>query len=132
MLVVETIAKIGRAYLVQQKPIKVICRELGLSRKVVRKVLRSDATEFRYTRSTQPLPKIGPWYRPFSPSYCSSCSPCLRRASRPRASVSAAASSLADGLGLSSTRRCRRRSTDGSARRSGSIRLPSTALSVRR
>jgi transposase len=61
MLVVETIAKIRRAYFVQQKPIKVICRELGLSRKVVRKVLRSDATEFRYTRSTQPLPKIGPW-----------------------------------------------------------------------
>src|SRR5260221_181621 len=61
MLVVETIAKIRRAYFVQQKPIKAICRELGLSRKVVRKVLRSEATEFRYTRSTQPLPKIGPW-----------------------------------------------------------------------
>ena len=61
MLVVETIAKIRRAYFVQQKPIKAICRELGLSRKVVRKVLRSDATEFRYTRETQPLPKVGPW-----------------------------------------------------------------------
>ena len=61
MLVLETIAKIRRAYFVQQKPIKAICRELGLSRKVVRKVLRSEATEFRYTRETQPLPKIGPW-----------------------------------------------------------------------
>jgi transposase len=61
MLVVETIAKIRRAYFVQQKPIKAICRELGVSRKVVRKVLRSDATEFRYVRETQPLPKIGPW-----------------------------------------------------------------------
>jgi hypothetical protein len=61
MLVVETIAKIRRAYFVQKKPIKAICRELGLSRKVVRKVLRSGATEFRYTRETQPLPKIGPW-----------------------------------------------------------------------
>jgi transposase len=61
MLVVETIAKIRRAYFVQQKPIKAICRELGLSRKVVRKVLRSEATEFRYSRTTQPLPKIGPW-----------------------------------------------------------------------
>jgi transposase len=61
MLVVETIAKIRRAFFVQQKPIKEICRELGLSRKVVRKVLRSGATEFRYTRETQPLPKIGPW-----------------------------------------------------------------------
>ena len=61
MLIVETIAKIRRAYFVQQKPIKAICRELGLSRKVVRKVIRSDATEFRYVRETQPLPKIGPW-----------------------------------------------------------------------
>jgi transposase len=61
MLVVETIAKIRRAYFVQKKPIKAICRELGLSRKVVRKVLRSDATEFRYRRETQPQPKIGPW-----------------------------------------------------------------------
>ena len=61
MLVVETIAKIRRAYFAQKKPIKAICRELGLSRKVVRKVLRSEATEFRYTRETQPLPKIGPW-----------------------------------------------------------------------
>ena len=61
MLIVETIAKVRRAYFVQQKSIKAICRELGLSRKVVRKVLRSDATEFRYVRETQPLPKIGPW-----------------------------------------------------------------------
>jgi transposase len=61
MLVVETIAKIRRAYFVQQKPIKAICRELGVSRKVVRKVIRSDATEFRYVRETQPLPKVGPW-----------------------------------------------------------------------
>ena len=61
MLVVETIAKIRRAYFVHKKPIKAICRELGLSRKVVRKVLRSDATEFRYRRETQPQPKIGPW-----------------------------------------------------------------------
>jgi len=61
MLVVETVAKIRRAYFVQKKPIKVICRELRVSRKVVRKVLRSDATEFRYERQTQPLPRIGPW-----------------------------------------------------------------------
>ena len=61
MLVVETIAKIRRAFFVQEKPIKVICRELRVSRKVVRKVIRSEATEFRYERGTQPLPKIGPW-----------------------------------------------------------------------
>ena len=38
-----------------------ICRELGLSRKVVRKVIRSGASEFHYEREHQPLPKIGPW-----------------------------------------------------------------------
>jgi transposase len=61
MLVVETIAKIRRAYFVQKKPIKAICRELRVSRKVVRKVLRSDATEFTYERSVQPRPKLGAW-----------------------------------------------------------------------
>ncbi len=61
MLVVETIAKIRRAFFGQGKAIKAICRELGLSRKVVRKVIRSGATEFHYERGHQPLPKIGPW-----------------------------------------------------------------------
>lgn len=61
MLVVETIAKIRRAYFVQRKSIKAICRDLGVSRKVVRKVVRSGATEFRYERERQPYPKIGPW-----------------------------------------------------------------------
>jgi transposase len=50
-----------RAYFTQKKPIKEICRELRVSWKVVRKVIRSDATEFRYEREMQPLPKIGPW-----------------------------------------------------------------------
>jgi DNA invertase Pin-like site-specific DNA recombinase len=53
MLVVETIAKIRRAFFKQGKPIKAICRELGVSRKVVRKVIRSGATEFRYEREDQ-------------------------------------------------------------------------------
>ena len=61
MLVVETIAKIRRAYFAQKKPIKAICREFRLSRKVVRKVIRSEATEFRYERGRQPLPRIDPW-----------------------------------------------------------------------
>jgi transposase len=61
MLVVETIGKIRRAYFVQGKPIKAICRELKVSRKVVRKVLRSGATSFEYEREVQPLPRIGPW-----------------------------------------------------------------------
>src|ERR1700742_4617254 len=60
MLVVETIAKIRRAYFVQGKAIKAICRELNVSRKVIRKVLRSEATEFHYHRDEQPIPRIGP------------------------------------------------------------------------
>jgi transposase len=61
MLVVETVARIRRLHGVQGKSIKAICRELGISRKVVRKVLRSGETEFRYSRSRQPQPKLGPW-----------------------------------------------------------------------
>ena len=61
MLVVETIAKIRRAYFSQGKAIKEICRELRISRKVVRKVIRTGATEFRYERSRQPMPRLGRW-----------------------------------------------------------------------
>jgi transposase len=61
MLVVETIAKIRHAYFAQKKTIKAICRDLHLSRKVVRKVIRSNATELHYERESQPLPKMGPW-----------------------------------------------------------------------
>ena len=61
MLIVETISKIRRLAHVQGKTIKAICRELGVSRKVVRRVLRSEETEFKYERSRQPQPKLGPW-----------------------------------------------------------------------
>jgi transposase len=61
MLVLETIAKIRRAFFHQKKPIKAICRELKISRKVVRKAIRSEATEFHYERSIQPMPKLGAW-----------------------------------------------------------------------
>src|ERR1700687_4061508 len=61
MLILETIAKIRRAFFVKGKSIKLICRELRVSRKIVRKVIRSEATEFRYEREAQPLPKVGPW-----------------------------------------------------------------------
>ena len=60
MLVLETVAKIRRAFFVQRKS-KAICRDLKVARKVVRKVLRSEATEFHYARGEQPLPRIGPW-----------------------------------------------------------------------
>jgi transposase len=61
MLVVETIGKIRRLHEIDGLPIKAICRRLGVSRKVVRKVLRSGATEFRYGRGEQPQPKLGAW-----------------------------------------------------------------------
>ncbi len=41
--------------------LKAICRELKRSRTVVRKAIRSEATEFRYERSIQPMPKLGAW-----------------------------------------------------------------------
>ena len=39
----------------------VICWELKRSRKAVRKAIRSEATEFRYERSVQPMPKLEAW-----------------------------------------------------------------------
>jgi hypothetical protein len=61
MLIVERIAKIRRAFFGQGKSIKAICRELRVSRKVVRKIIRSKATAFRYEREAQPVPKVGQW-----------------------------------------------------------------------
>lgn len=63
MLVLETIVKMRRAYFVHGKPIKAICRELNVSRKVV----RSEATEFRYERKRQPMPSMGTWRDEFPP-----------------------------------------------------------------
>ncbi len=48
MLIVETISKIRRLAHVQGKTIKAICRELGVSHKVVRKVLRSEEGTFYF------------------------------------------------------------------------------------
>jgi hypothetical protein len=58
---VETIAKIRLAYFSRKMTIEAICRDLGVSRKVVRKVIRSQATEFHDQRDVQPQPRIGPW-----------------------------------------------------------------------
>jgi hypothetical protein len=44
--------------------IKEIFRDLKVSRKVVRKVIRLRATVPTYKRSVQPQPKIGPWREP--------------------------------------------------------------------
>lgn len=40
---------------------KKIARELHVSRNTVRKILRSDETDFSYERERQPLPKTGVW-----------------------------------------------------------------------
>jgi len=58
MLIVETIAKIRRAYFQDKKSIKQICRELRVSRNTVRGVIRSGATEFSYERSVQRLGQL--------------------------------------------------------------------------
>jgi len=57
MLVVDTVAKIRRAFFVHGKAIREIRQGFRLSRKVVRKVIRSDETAFTYQRSVQPQPQ---------------------------------------------------------------------------
>lgn len=58
---VDTIARVRRAFYVHGWSVKKIVRELHVSRNTVRKILRSDETEFSYERIRQPLPRIGPW-----------------------------------------------------------------------
>ena len=58
---VDTIARVRRAFHVQGWSMKRITRELHVSRNTVRKILRSDETDFTYEREHQPQPKIGPW-----------------------------------------------------------------------
>jgi transposase len=62
MLVVETIGRIRRQHRVKGRSIKEIARDLKVSRNTVRKVLRSGATSFEYTRAVQPRPKLGAWH----------------------------------------------------------------------
>jgi transposase len=61
MLIVETIRKIRLAYYRDKRSIRQITRDFNLSRNTVRKVVRSDATEFVFDRRAQPLPKLGPY-----------------------------------------------------------------------
>jgi len=56
---VETIRKIRHAYHRQKKSIREIARDFHMSRTTVRKVIRSDVTEFKYSRQEQPRPKLG-------------------------------------------------------------------------
>lgn len=58
MLIVETIAKIRRAYHRDKKSIRQIAKEMNLARNTVRKIIRADATELNYERTIQPRPKL--------------------------------------------------------------------------
>jgi len=57
---VETIRKVRLAARDGDKSIRRIARDLNLSRNTVRKVLRSDETEFKYERSIVNRPQLGP------------------------------------------------------------------------
>jgi hypothetical protein len=61
MLVLKTIAKVRRLHLSDSVPIKAICQDVGLSRNVLRKILRSGVTEFHYKRAQQPRRALGAW-----------------------------------------------------------------------
>jgi hypothetical protein len=37
-------------------------RNLWASRKAVRKVIRTEATDFQYEREQQPIPRLGAWW----------------------------------------------------------------------
>src|SRR3546814_5437746 len=60
MLIVETVVRIRLEH-AAGKAIKAIARDLRLSRKVVRKAIRSPEAAFNYQRKVQPLPRIGPY-----------------------------------------------------------------------
>jgi hypothetical protein len=61
MIGVDLIGGIRRAYFEQRLPIKEIVRRLAVSRATVRRVIRSQKTEFKYERCVQPVPKLGEW-----------------------------------------------------------------------
>jgi transposase len=58
---VDTIARVRRAFYVLGWSMKKIVRDLHVSRNTVRKILRTDETDFSYERERQPMPRIGPW-----------------------------------------------------------------------
>ncbi len=57
----ETIRKVRLAYHRDHKTIREIARDFNLSRNTVRKIIRTDATEFTYERKVQPRPRLEPF-----------------------------------------------------------------------
>jgi hypothetical protein len=77
MLIVETIAKIRRLFRNEHKSIREISRELRLSRKVVRKALRSDKTAFTYKSASVSRDRSSRAMSPASTSYSPRSTPSL-------------------------------------------------------
>jgi transposase len=61
MLIVESIRKVRQAYHRDHKSIREIARDFNLSRNTIRKIIRTDATEFTYERKVQPRPRLEPF-----------------------------------------------------------------------
>ena len=61
MIGVDLIGDIRRAHFEEGLLIKEIVRRLSASRPSVRKVVRGQATLFKYDRGVQPAPKLGAW-----------------------------------------------------------------------
>lgn len=61
MLIVEMIHRVRLAHHRDGKSVRRIARDFHLSRNTVRKALHSETTEFTYGRTSQPLPKLGPY-----------------------------------------------------------------------
>lgn len=61
MIGVDLIGNIRHAYFEEDLPTKEIVRRLSVSWSSVRKVVRVQATVFKYDRGAQPAPKLGAW-----------------------------------------------------------------------
>jgi DNA invertase Pin-like site-specific DNA recombinase len=63
MIEVDLIERIRRAFHEERSGIKTIAREFGVSRTTVRKVVRSDKNEFRYSARCSRRPNSRRWSR---------------------------------------------------------------------
>ena len=59
MLTVDTIGRIRREHFIGKRTIREISRSLKVSRKVIRKAIRTPTTEFAYVRHRQVQPQLG-------------------------------------------------------------------------
>lgn len=59
MIYVETLSKIRRRHFVHGETISQLARDFHLTRKTVRKLLKSTDSDPKYVRRTQPQPKLG-------------------------------------------------------------------------